>query len=215
MLAANSWSACRAWIERRTFDAVTASRCDELRLATDESRRISADGCGGHHITSATTHPFRLVAQRIMARWQRDRRIGRESDGQDKADFQLVARDTRRALGMFADLIVSPHLPTAQITGVALGAGKATSPEHLMIMRSVFCLAARCADVAVNAPYLARAGKQKTDWTKSRCKARYGDCIASPFDRNRCELVRRARAGAGSDDTGRCSDTLAPDRSGT
>ncbi len=37
-----------------------------------------------------------------------------------------------------------------------------------MIMRSIFCLAARCADVAVSAPSLGRAGEQKTDWTCMR-----------------------------------------------
>ncbi len=86
-----------------------------------------------------------------------------------------------------------------------------TFGTEVTIMRSVFCLAARCTDVAVSAPYLGRAGKQKTDWTKPRARARYGDCIAQPFDRNHCELVRRPRAGAGSDDMGRCSDALAPD----
>jgi len=34
-------------------------------------------------------------------------------------------------------------------------------PVVCMIMQSVFCLAARCADIAVSAPYLGRAGEQK------------------------------------------------------
>ncbi len=46
------------------------------------------------------------------------------------------------------------------------------------IIRSVFCLAARRADFARNALYLGRAGEQKTDWTKPRATARYGDCMA-------------------------------------
>lgn len=33
----------------------------------------------------------------------------------------LVAKDVRRALGMFGDIIVSPHIPTAQITSAVLG----------------------------------------------------------------------------------------------
>ena len=77
-------------------------------------------------------------------------------------------------------------------------------------MRSVFYLATRCADLARNALYLGGAGEQKVDWTKSRRRACYGDCIAEPFDRNRCELVRRSCAAAGFDDTGRCSNGLAP-----
>ena len=67
---------------------------------------------------------------------------------------------------------------------------------------------------ALGAHVWGRAGEQKTDWTKPRPRARYGDCIAQPFDRNRCELVQRVRADAGSDGTGRCSDAVAPDRSG-
>jgi hypothetical protein len=33
----------------------------------------------------------------------------------------LVAKDVRRALGMFGDIIVSPHIPTSQITSTVLG----------------------------------------------------------------------------------------------
>jgi GTPase SAR1 family protein len=33
----------------------------------------------------------------------------------------LVAKDVRRALGMFGDIIVSPHIPTGQITSAVLG----------------------------------------------------------------------------------------------
>ncbi|HWK95327.1 MAG TPA: type I restriction endonuclease [Pseudolabrys sp.] len=33
----------------------------------------------------------------------------------------LVAKDVRRALGMFGDIIVSPHIPTSQITTTVLG----------------------------------------------------------------------------------------------
>jgi GTPase SAR1 family protein len=33
----------------------------------------------------------------------------------------LVAKDVRRALGMFGDIIVSPHIPTGQITSTLLG----------------------------------------------------------------------------------------------
>jgi type I restriction enzyme M protein len=64
---------------------------------------------------------------------------------------------------------------------------------------------------ALGAHVWGRAGEQKTDWTKPRPRARYGDCIAQPLDRNRCGLVRRAHADAGSDGTGRRSDALAPD----
>ena len=35
----------------------------------------------------------------------------------------LVAKDVRTALGMFADIIASPHIPTSDITSVALNAG--------------------------------------------------------------------------------------------
>jgi GTPase SAR1 family protein len=36
----------------------------------------------------------------------------------------LVAKDVRRALGMFGDIIVSPHIPTGQITGSVLSGGE-------------------------------------------------------------------------------------------
>jgi hypothetical protein len=45
----------------------------------------------------------------------------------------LVAKDVRRALGMFADIIVSPHIPTNQITGAALAAGPGRIQEARII----------------------------------------------------------------------------------
>ncbi len=45
----------------------------------------------------------------------------------------LVAKDVRRALGMFGDIIVSPHIPTSQITGAALSAGSNRIPEWRVI----------------------------------------------------------------------------------
>lgn len=45
----------------------------------------------------------------------------------------LVAKDVRRALGMFADIIVSPHIPTAQITGTLMAPGSWRMPEYQVI----------------------------------------------------------------------------------
>jgi len=45
----------------------------------------------------------------------------------------LVARDVRRALGMFADIIVSPHIPTSQITGTMLSGGINRIQEYRII----------------------------------------------------------------------------------
>jgi hypothetical protein len=45
----------------------------------------------------------------------------------------LVAKDVRRTLGMFGDIIVSPHIPTSQITGVALTAGENRIQENRII----------------------------------------------------------------------------------
>ena len=45
----------------------------------------------------------------------------------------LVARDVRRALGMFADIIVSPHIPTSQITGTVLSVGVNRIQEYRII----------------------------------------------------------------------------------
>lgn len=45
----------------------------------------------------------------------------------------LVARDVRRALGMFADIIVSPHIPTNQITGTVLSGGVNRIQEYRII----------------------------------------------------------------------------------
>jgi hypothetical protein len=41
----------------------------------------------------------------------------------------LVAKDVRRALGMFADIIASPHIPTSEITSAALHSGPARFSE--------------------------------------------------------------------------------------
>ena len=45
----------------------------------------------------------------------------------------LVARDVRRALGMFADILVSPHIPTSQITGTMLTGGANRIQEYRII----------------------------------------------------------------------------------
>jgi len=45
----------------------------------------------------------------------------------------LVAKDVRRALGMFGDIIVSPHIPTDQIAGIAMTAGKNRIQENRII----------------------------------------------------------------------------------
>ncbi|MER9231261.1 hypothetical protein NKI56_03985 [Mesorhizobium sp. M0622] len=48
----------------------------------------------------------------------------------------LVAKDVRRALGMFSDILVSPHVPTAQITGAAIAGSSFRIPER-HILRSL------------------------------------------------------------------------------
>src|SRR5262249_8725575 len=48
----------------------------------------------------------------------------------------LVARDVRRALGMFADILVSPHIPTNLITGTILTGG-ASRIQEFRIIRSL------------------------------------------------------------------------------
>lgn len=56
----------------------------------------------------------------------------------EKADIggaleALVAKDVRRALGMFADILVSSHIPTSEITGAALHSGPARFAEdHIL-----------------------------------------------------------------------------------
>jgi GTPase SAR1 family protein len=45
----------------------------------------------------------------------------------------LVAKDVRRALGIFGDIIVSPHVPTRQITGAGLTAGEYVIQENRII----------------------------------------------------------------------------------
>lgn len=45
----------------------------------------------------------------------------------------LVAKDVRRALGMFADILVSPHIPTSLITGTMLSGGVNRIPEFQII----------------------------------------------------------------------------------
>lgn len=45
----------------------------------------------------------------------------------------LVAKDVRRALGMFGDLLVSPHIPTNQITTAMVTHGVTRIPEYRII----------------------------------------------------------------------------------
>lgn len=45
----------------------------------------------------------------------------------------LVSKDVRRALGMFGDVLLSPHVPTGALTGAALSQGELQLPEHIMI----------------------------------------------------------------------------------
>lgn len=45
----------------------------------------------------------------------------------------LVAKDVRRALGIFGDIIVSPHVPTRQITGAGLSSGENLIQENRII----------------------------------------------------------------------------------
>ena len=45
----------------------------------------------------------------------------------------LVAKDVRRALGMFSDIIVSPHISTNQITGAAIAGSSYRIPERHLI----------------------------------------------------------------------------------
>lgn len=45
----------------------------------------------------------------------------------------LVAKDVRRALGMFSDIIISPHISTNQITGAAIAGTSYRIPERVLI----------------------------------------------------------------------------------
>ena len=45
----------------------------------------------------------------------------------------LVAKDVRRALGMFSDIIISPHVSTNQITGAAIAGSSFRIPERHLI----------------------------------------------------------------------------------
>lgn len=45
----------------------------------------------------------------------------------------LVAKNVRRALGMFSDIIISPHISTNQITGAAIAGNSYRIPERVLI----------------------------------------------------------------------------------
>ncbi len=45
----------------------------------------------------------------------------------------LVAKDVRRALGMFGDILVSPHIPTEHIAGITMSGGKNRIQEYRII----------------------------------------------------------------------------------
>jgi GTPase SAR1 family protein len=99
----------------------------------------------------------------------------------------LVAKDVRRALGMFGDIIVSPHIPTGQITSAVLG-GEQRIQENRIIRalmrgrykyyngRSLYIYNVLYADPESNRPsnllipdvldYLIRNRKAKIDFTQ-------------------------------------------------
>jgi len=99
----------------------------------------------------------------------------------------LVAKDVRRALGMFGDIIVSPHIPTGQITSTILG-GEHRIQENRVIRalmrgrykyyngRSLYIRNVLSADLGFNRPsnllipdildYLIRNRKSKIDFTQ-------------------------------------------------
>lgn len=100
----------------------------------------------------------------------------------------LVAKDVRRALGMFADVLVSPHIPANLLTGVALGSGFNRLPEYRVIralmrgryryfnaqsqyVRNVLSLPPECARpsnflIADILEYLIRHRKERIDFTQ-------------------------------------------------
>lgn len=100
----------------------------------------------------------------------------------------LVAKDVRRALGMFGDIIVSPHIPTSQITGTVLTGGEIRIQESRIIRslmrgrqkyyngRSLYIHNVLYADPDYNRPsnllipdileYLIRNRKAKIDFTQ-------------------------------------------------
>lgn len=100
----------------------------------------------------------------------------------------LVAKDVRRALAMFGDIIVSPHIPTNQITGAALTAGEFRLQEYRIIRalmrgrykyfngRSAYVRNILSADLEHNRPsnllnadileFLIRNRKSKIDFTQ-------------------------------------------------
>lgn len=57
---------------------------------------------------------------------RRDRQITHVLEG-------IVAKDIRRALGMFGDIIVSPHVPTHELTGAALTSGRSEVKEFILL----------------------------------------------------------------------------------
>lgn len=57
---------------------------------------------------------------------RRDRQITHVLEG-------IVAKDIRRALGMFGDIIVSPHVPTHELTGAALTSGRSELKEFVLL----------------------------------------------------------------------------------
>jgi GTPase SAR1 family protein len=100
----------------------------------------------------------------------------------------LVAKDVRRALGMFGDIIVSPHIPTGQITSSVLSGGEMRIRENPIIRslmrgrqkyyngRSLYIHNILYADPDYNRPsnllipdileYLIRNRKAKIDFTQ-------------------------------------------------
>ncbi|WP_337137605.1 type I restriction enzyme HsdR N-terminal domain-containing protein [Sphingomonas aquatica] len=122
-------NAINFYIRPPRFSAVIRKR---MQLILDQ---MSNDFGKTHQITLdngfTLNYPANRVGEFITAVYsaiflRKDRHITHILEG-------LVAKDVRRALGMFADILVSPHVPTNDLTGIALASGRAGLKEFVLL----------------------------------------------------------------------------------
>lgn len=97
------------------------------KLAEQVSKRQEYTLTGGARIT----YPASKLGKYLMSIYLS--LFDRRSDNVDFTLEALSSRNVRRALGMFADIIVSPHIPTTHITGTILNPSSWRIPEHHII----------------------------------------------------------------------------------
>jgi hypothetical protein len=109
-----------AEVIRKRLEIVLSQVRDEEELAKQQRYQLES----GASISYATSRLGKFLMSIYLSLFER-------RDSYTRAALEsLVARNVRRALGMFADILSSPHIPTSQITTTVLDIGEERIAEN-------------------------------------------------------------------------------------